>query len=457
MTFQNADDDTPDADVPDDAWTVASLNHEIERVLNDSHDRFPSHVVGEIAEVDHYDFGTFFSLRDLEADPVISCLAWSSAVSQFDHELEEGTKAVVEATVDFYPDRGDCQLLVFDYWPLGESSRQQELAAVRQQLATEGLFDDDRKQPIPEQPACVGLVTSPTGSAREDVWAAISDRSPRTTVKLHGATVQGNGAVESLITAIQSLDTDTAIETIIVTRGGGADADLWCFNAEPLVRCIAACDTPVVVAVGHEDDDTLVEEVADARAMTPTEAGVAATTPVDQVLETLGTLERRIDTAYETVTTDRLEQIEQQIDIAVERLQQQHQQHQSLRQRAADLEQRIETAYRTLVETRVDTLDAQIDNNLKDIELAAESEAASAHVARSRVVDLESRINVAYRTHVERELQAKERRITDAYRDLEAQAQVEARTAEARKLRIVVAILIAILLLGAVVAVIILL
>lgn len=449
MTFQDAGDDTSSADLPDDAWTVATLNHEIERVLNEAHDQFPAHIVGEVAEVDHYDFGSFFTLRDLEEEPVISCLAWSSTVADFDHELEEGTKAVVEATVDFYPDRGDCQLLVFDHWPLGESDRQQQLAALRQQLANEGLFEDDRTQPIPEHPTCVGLVTSPTGSAREDVWAAISERSPRTRVKLHGATVQGDGAVESLITAIQSLDADPAVETIIVTRGGGADADLWCFNAEPLVRCIATCATPVVVAVGHEDDDTLVEEVADARAMTPTEAGVTATTPIDVVQETLGNLERRIDTAYQTVTADRLEQVERRIDTAVESIQQQHRQRQSLQQRAADLEQRIGTAYQTLVETRVDALDGQIDDGLQDIELAAESEAASIEVARGRMADLESRIEVAYRTHVERELQTRERRITAAYRDLEAQARVEAGTAQVRKLRIVVAILLAILFLGA--------
>jgi exodeoxyribonuclease VII large subunit len=450
MTFQNAGDADSGGNIPDDTCTVATLNHEIERVLNEAHDQFPTHVIGEVAEVDHYNFGTFFTLRDLEEEPVISCLAWSSAVAEFDHEVEEGTKAVVEATVDFYPDRGDCQLLVFDYWPLGESDRQQQLAALRQQLAKEGLFDDDRKQSIPEHPACVGLVTSPTGSAREDVWAAISDRSPRTTVKLHDATVQGDGAVESLIDAIQSLDAKPTVETIIVTRGGGADADLWCFNAEPLVRCIAACSTPVVVAVGHEDDDTLVEEVADTRAMTPTEAGVAATTPVDVVQETLGNLERRINTAYQTVTADRIEQIERRIETAVERLRQHHRQRQSLQQHAVDLEQRIGTAYQTLIETKLDGIDGQIDDGIQDIELAAESEAASAQVARGRVADLESRIDVAYRTYVERELQTRERRITDAYRDLEAQARVEAGNAQARKLRVVVAILIAILLLGAV-------
>jgi exonuclease VII large subunit len=100
------------AAVPEGACTVGQLNEEIERALADAGDRFPSHVVGEIAEVDDYGFGTFFELRDPEADPSISCLAWANTVASFDHDLAPGTEAVVGAEVDFYPDRGDCQLLV---------------------------------------------------------------------------------------------------------------------------------------------------------------------------------------------------------------------------------------------------------------------------------------------------------------------------------------------------------
>ncbi|WP_128224029.1 exodeoxyribonuclease VII large subunit [Halobacteriaceae bacterium SHR40] len=434
MDFLNSDSEASGGILPEGAWTVDRFNHEIERVLNDSHDRFPTHVIGEIAEVDHYHFGTFFELRDLDEEPVISCLAWADQVSGFDHELAEGTKAVVEATVDFYPNRGDCQLLVFDYWPLGESARQEQLQALRNQLEQEGLFDEERKQSIPAYPACVGLVTSPSGSAREDTWAAISDRSPRTTVKLHGATVQGEDAVRSVITAIQSLDHDSAVETIIVTRGGGSDTDLWCFNAEPLVRCLAACATPVVVAIGHEDDETLVEYVADARAMTPTEAGVTATTPVETVLERLATTEQGIDTAYQTLAEEHLEQVDRRIETAVDSLRQQHLQTQSVRQRASDLEQRIGTAYRTLVETRLEAIDSRLDQHLQERELVAESEAASARAARRRLSDLEARIDGAYQTHVERILQQSEQRITDAYRELETQARITTSTAEARKL-----------------------
>lgn len=436
-----------DATLVEDAWSVGQLNREIEDALVESRDRFPTHIVGEIAEVDHYGFGTFFELRDLEADPVISCLSWSQAVSEFEHELKEGTEAIVEASVDFYPDRGACQLLVTGYWPLGESKRQQKLAKLRQQLDADGLFDEDRKQPIPSYPNCIGLVTSPSGSAREDAWAAINSRSPRTTVKLFGATVQGEDAVPSMISGINHLDADSEVETIIVTRGGGSDADLWCFNAEPLVRCIAACSTPVIVAIGHEDDETLAEYVGDARAMTPTKAGVLATTPFEDVLSHLTVIEDRMLWGYRSVVEDRVGRLAQRIVTAYEGLEQRDSHLQSLRQRARDLEQRITNRYTTVVDTRLDTLDTRIDQALKEVELATEAESASARVAHGRLNDLERRVNGAYQTHIDRELNSIDHRIETAYRNVEAEARIEAGTAQARRLRLVVAVLVVLLIL----------
>lgn len=445
-----ADSEVPDAsvddEVPEGTWTVARLNREIQSALSDVADRFPTHVVGEVAEIDEYPFGAFFELRDLEDEPSISCIAWSGAMSDFDHELTEGTKAVVEAEVDFYPERGDCQLQVADYWPLGESARQQEFEALRTALDEEGLFDEERKQPIPPHPGCIGLVTSPSGSAREDCWSAITKRSPRTDVKLYGATVQGEAAVPSLIEGLNRLDADPDVETIIVTRGGGSDVDLWCFNAEPLVRCIAACATPTVVAIGHEDDETLVEFVADDRAMTPTEAGVLATTHVKQTVETLGGIERRLSLAYRSTVDDRLDDAARRIETAHERLEQRVARRESRYQRSRDLEQRVTTAYETLVETRLDGIETEMDRHLQDLEHAAATEAATAEAARSRVSDLEARIDAAYETHVSGELETLERRIDDAYRAMETEQRVEAGTAEARRLRIAVAVLLAVLL-----------
>lgn len=263
--------------VPEDACSVADLNDQIETALKTANDRFTDYVVGEVADISSYHFGTFFELRDINKEARISCIAWSGALASFDHDLEEGSAAVVRADVDFYTDRGDTQLSVSDYWPLGESDRAKELAELQTELEEEGLLADDRKQSIPEYPSCIGVVTSLSGSAREDFASAVNDRFPGVQVKLCGAVVQGDNAVPSLVSAIQRLEHDETVDVLVVTRGGGSDTDLWCFNEEPVVRAIADCSTPVVVAVGHEDDETLSEVVADKRAMTPTDAGITTT------------------------------------------------------------------------------------------------------------------------------------------------------------------------------------
>ncbi len=447
-------------ELPDGAWTVGQLNEEIQQTLKAQRGRFPTHIVGEIAEVDDYEFGSFFQLRDLSEEPSISCLAWANEVASFDHDIEAGTEAVVEATVDFYPERGDCQLLVSGYWPVGESNRQRELEQLETQLAAEGLFEQQQKKELPAHPDCIGLVTSPAGSAREDVWGTVSERSPRTEVRLCGATVQGDGAVPSLLDAIDRLDRDPDIETLIVTRGGGSDTDLWSFNAEPLVRRIGACSTPVVVAIGHEDDETLVEAAADARAMTPTEAGVLATTRVEERLEQLAVLERRVGRGYQAVVESRLETLDRRIESAHEALTRATQQREATRDRARELARRIGFAYRGLVErrldtlergverdyrrlatTRVDALEHRLDTALSERELAAESEAATARTTRRRLDDLEHRIEGAFRARATRELDDLDHRIDRAYREVEASARAAASERTARRLRVVVAVL----------------
>ena len=385
--------------VPEDACSVAELNSDIETTLESAQDRFPNYVVGEVADISEYHFGTFFELHDLEVEAKISCIAWTGALKRFDHDLAEGAAAVVRAGVDFYSKRGDTQLDVSDYWPLGESDRAKELAELRAELEDDGLLDDERKQSLPAYPTCMGVVTSLSGSAREDFTTAVDGRYPSATVKLCGATVQGDNAVPSLVGAIQRLERDPEVDVLVVTRGGGSDTDLWCFNEEPVVRAIADCSTPVVVAVGHEDDETLAEAVADKRAMTPTDAGVATTPNIAEVRQRLAQLEVRVETAYQGVVDDELEAYDRRVESAFTALQQEVAAQRADLQRAADLEQRVSTAYRTLVEQELDAVDARIGN---------------------------------------------------AYRDVEADVKIEAGTTEARRLRVVVAVLVAVILLGGV-------
>lgn len=443
-----------DADLPDDTWSVAEMNEEIAAVLEAASDRFPAYVVGELSDISHYGFGSFFDLRDLEGEAVVSCLAWSHVVDGLDHEMEAGMSAVVRADVEYHAEKGNCQLMVRDCWPLGASARREELEELRAALDAEGLLDDDRKRALPPYPRCIGVVTSHSGSAREDVCSAIHARAPGTTVKLCDATVQGERAVRSVIGAMERLDRDPEVDVLVVTRGGGADADLWAFNAEPLVRRVVDSRTPVVAAIGHEDDRSLTDDVADVRCMTPTDAGVKAAPDMAVVRRGLGDLERRIDDAYAGLVDRRLTDHERRIERAHDARRQaiatRRAERRGQRQRAAALEARIDGAYRGLVTDRLDALADRLDAALREREHAAETEAVTARAARARVADLEARIHGAYRSRVEREVRDLETRIEGAYREREADARVAAGTAQARRLRVVVAVLLAVLLLGGV-------
>ena len=440
-------DDTQSA-VPDEAWSVARLNRQIETVLDAAADQFPRYVVGEIADVSDYNFATFFDLTDTDGEAQISCLAWADSVASFEHELEPGVTAVVRSTVDHYPERGNTQLIVRDYWPIGESQRVQQLDALRQTLAEEGAFDETTEQSLPQYPRRIGVVTSPEGSALEDFTATVRGRWPPARIVLCGASVQGDNAVGELVDAIQTLEQDPSVDVIVVTRGGGADATLWCFNEEPVVRTIADCTTPFVVAIGHEDDETLSEAVADKRAMTPTAAGVATTPNIETIRDEITAVERRIEDAYAVSVEERLSTVDRRITTALQALEQAAVTQEATRSQVDSLDHRIATAYKTLVTTQLIEIDRRIDDALQSLEQAAVAEQASAEVARGRVDDLEARIDQAYTQTVENRLQAAERRIETAYHECAADARVEAGRSEAKRLRIVVAVLLAVLLFG---------
>ena len=161
--------DQSEETVPETAWSVTRVNNEIETVLTEAADRFPQYVVGEVTDISHYDFATFFDLTDIEEDARISCFAWSNSVASFDQELEAGVTAVVQATVDHYPGQCRTQLLVRDYCPVGDSQRVEDLEALRTALAEEGALVEDQKQPLRRYPRRIGVVSSPPGSALEDL------------------------------------------------------------------------------------------------------------------------------------------------------------------------------------------------------------------------------------------------------------------------------------------------
>ena len=232
---------------------------------------------------------------------------------------------------------------------------------------------------------------------------------------------------------------------IVVTRGGGADADLWCFNEEPVVRAIADCVTPTVVAVGHEDDETLAEAVADHRSMTPTDAGVAVVPDLAAVRQRVAGVEHRVDRAFTMVVTDRVAAVTQRLDAGLRTVKQRARTVEATRQRTMDLEHRIAVAYDARVSSRLTAIETRVNDAYQAVAHAAETEAVTAQAARGRILGLESRIETAYQTRVDRKLDALEARIENGYREIEADARVEAGRSEARRLRIAVVLLLVVL------------
>ena len=158
----------------------------------------------------------------------------------------------------------------------GEGRLYQEFLLLKEKLTAEGLFDADRKRPIPSYPNIIGVVTSPTGAALQDVLNTLKGRYPLADVILSPASVQGEAAPGEIVRALESLNAEVHPDVIIVGRGGGSLEDLWAFNDEGVVRAVAASDAPVISGVGHETDFTLTDFAADLRAPTPTGAAVAA-------------------------------------------------------------------------------------------------------------------------------------------------------------------------------------
>ena len=435
-------------EIDEPAWSVSRLNNEIAATLESAAERSPTYVVGEVSDVTAKGYGTFFTLRDVDGEETIQCIVWSSYRNRIDESITQGEEAIVRANVDFYAEGGRTQLNVKNYWPVGDSDRSQELEALRAELNREGLFDADRKQSLPPFPSNIGVVTSLTGSAREDFRESAWGRAPGVTLTFFGATVQGKNAAASIVGALQQADRDPDIDTTVVTRGGGADDTLWCFNEEPVVRAIADCATPTVVAVGHEDDETLAEAVADRVAMTPTDAGIVATPEMSTIRERVATVERRLQIGYETAVSEQLDALNRRIENAVVGLEREAETRQARSQRAADLEQRIDTAYTTLTESRLDAVDAKIETVLQEIEHATETEAVTIQAARGRISGLETRIDRAYETHITQETTALNRRIETAYDEIETDTDVREAKQETRQLRIIILVLVGLLLFG---------
>lgn len=259
--------------------TVSELSFAVKRTMEDA---FPYvRVRGEVSGYrgPHSSGHSYFALKDEGAK--IDAIIWKGVFSRLRFKPEEGMEVVATGKVTTYPGRSSYQIVIEQLEPAGVGALMALLEERRRKLAAEGLFDESRKQLLPYLPRVVGVVTSPTGAVIRDILHRIADRFP-VHVLVWPVRVQGDGAAEEIAAGIRgfnALPADSTVprpDVLIVARGGGSLEDLWCFNEEIVVRAAAESDIPLVSAVGHETDWTLIDHAADVRAPTPTAAAEMA-------------------------------------------------------------------------------------------------------------------------------------------------------------------------------------
>ena len=255
-----------------DYINVTSLNRLAKRVLEQCDPLNDLIVCGEISGFTrHYKSGhLYFTLKDENAS--IKTVMFRSQAQLLNFEPQNGMLVLVYGRATIYERDGAFQLYADYMKPFGAGAAQMAFDALYKKLEAEGLFAPERKRPLPAVPRCIGVVTSKTGAAWQDVQNVIGRRWPMVKLLLAPVSVQGIEAEKSIVDGIRRLDRDPRPDLILVTRGGGSKEDLWVFNAERIARAAAACRRPVVSAVGHEIDTSILDYVADLRAPTPSAA-----------------------------------------------------------------------------------------------------------------------------------------------------------------------------------------
>lgn len=277
-----------------DFINVTALNRMARDVLAQCEPLTNLIVCGELSGFTrHYKSGhLYFTLKDENAS--VKGVMFRSQARLLNFEPQNGMLVLAYGHATIYERDGAFQLYVDYMRPFGAGAAQMAFDALYKKLELEGLFAQERKRPLPAMPRCIGVVTSKTGAAWQDVQNVIGRRWPMVNLLLAPVTVQGVEAEQSILAGIRALDRDPRPEIILVTRGGGSKEDLWVFNSERIARAAAACRKPVVSAVGHEIDTTILDYVADLRAPTPSAAAELCVPDCTEFLQKLSVLQENI-------------------------------------------------------------------------------------------------------------------------------------------------------------------
>jgi exodeoxyribonuclease VII large subunit len=290
-------------------------------------------VEGELSNVARPSSGhIYFTLKDAQAQ--VRCAMFRGRNSVLSFTPSNGMHVLLRARVSLYEGRGEFQLVVESMEAAGDGLLRQAFERLKQKLAAEGLFDAQRKRPLPSWPRCIGVITSPTGAAIRDVLSVIQRRFPAMPVIVYPVPVQGQDAAPRIAAALRLAAARDECDVILLTRGGGSLEDLWAFNEEVVARAIAACTIPVISGVGHEIDFTISDFVADMRAPTPSAAAELITPDQVPWRQRIARDEQRLRRRLQ----ERLRTKRQQVEVLAKRLAQRHPQ-QRLRQHAQRLDE----------------------------------------------------------------------------------------------------------------------
>ncbi len=266
-------------------YSVSALTRHIRELIEGDPALADIWVVGEVSNVSTPRSGhMYFTLKD--AGATLRCVMWKPQVQRLRFPPRLGDAVEAHGRIGVFESGGQYQLYADNLRPAGQGALYQEFLRLKAKLESEGLFDPGRKRPLPAWPSTIGIATSPTGAALQDVLNTLRRRYPLVDVVLAPTPVQGLDAPPAITTALQSLE-ELKPDLILLVRGGGSLEDLWAFNDEGVVRAIAACSVPVITGVGHETDFTLADFASDLRAPTPTAAAEMATPDRNELRQTL--------------------------------------------------------------------------------------------------------------------------------------------------------------------------
>lgn len=280
-------------------YSVSSVNQYIKSLFMDDFALNHIYVRGEVSNCKYHSSGhIYFTLKDRGG--AIACVMFAGNRKGLNLRMTEGMAVIVFGSVSVYERDGRYQLYAREIMQEGAGKLYEAYEALKKKLLAEGLFDEEHKLDIPKYPKRLGVVTARTGAAVQDIINVSLRRNPWLQIVFCPATVQGEGAVQSVVRGIRALE-EAGVDVMIVGRGGGSIEDLWAFNEEMVARAVYDCKIPVISAVGHETDTTIIDYVADLRAPTPSAAAELAVPDMRIVLGQLQGYEEALEAAMEQI------------------------------------------------------------------------------------------------------------------------------------------------------------